>query len=87
MDAALVVAAIIGVFFTIGLLVGALVVNALPALRDRRSGRNGRRGPEGGSVQQNYDDGGPGAHPGWQRAEPDDRPRWPGDADGGDPGR
>ena len=39
MGAALVVAAIIGIFFAVGLIVGGIVVIALPKLRDRRSGR------------------------------------------------
>jgi hypothetical protein len=37
MDAALVVAAIIGVFFLVGLVVGGIVVIALPLFRGRRS--------------------------------------------------
>jgi len=43
MDAALVVAAIIGVFFLVGLVVGGIVVIALPLFRGRRSGRDKRR--------------------------------------------
>ena len=43
MDAALVVAAIVGVFFVVGLVVGGVVVIALPWLRDRRSRRDKRR--------------------------------------------
>jgi uncharacterized membrane protein YciS (DUF1049 family) len=43
MDAALVVAAIVGVFFVVGLVVGGVVVIALPWLRDRRSRRDKQR--------------------------------------------
>ena len=40
MDAALVVAAIIGVFFLVGLVVGGVVVIALPLFRGRWSRRD-----------------------------------------------
>jgi hypothetical protein len=40
MGAGLVVVIIIGVFFVIGLLVGGVMVLALPLLRDRRSRRS-----------------------------------------------
>ena len=67
MDAALVVAAIVGVFFVVGLVVGGIGVIALPLLRDRRSRRDRRRAPGDGPVQ-----------PGSERGDPGDRPRWPG---------
>jgi hypothetical protein len=84
MHAFLVVAAVTGTFFTVGLLVGALVVIALPALRVRRSGRSQRRRPDGGrarqTIQPNDGDGAPAGHAGREYAEHGDRPRWPGDA-------
>jgi hypothetical protein len=70
MDAALVVAAIIGVFFLVGLVVGGIIVIALPLFRGRRSGRDKRRGPGDGPFPRKF-----------ERGDPDDRPRWPGDDD------
>jgi hypothetical protein len=82
MSAAVVVAVIIGVFFVIGLLVGGIMVIALPLLRDRRFGRSKPREP---GSQPEYDvtpdAGGP------DDAAPDDRPRWPGHGDNGHSGR
>ena len=45
MDAALVVAAIVGVFFVVGLVVGGIGVIALPLLKGRRLRRNRRPKP------------------------------------------
>jgi len=79
MAALLVVATIIGVFFVVGLVVGGIVVIALPVLRSRRSGR--------------WPDGNPPHHGDGQDAgreeglPPDDRPRWPTGADNDYPGR
>jgi hypothetical protein len=82
MSAAVVVAVIIGVFFVIGLLVGGIMVIALPLLRDRRFGRSNRREP---GSQPEYDvtpdAGGP------DDATPGDSPRWPGHGDNGYSGR
>jgi hypothetical protein len=68
MDAALVVAAIVGVFFLVGLVVGGIVVIALPLFRGRRSGRDKRREPGDRPDRREFERGGR-----------DDRPRWPGD--------
>ena len=73
MNAALVVAVIIGVFFVVGLAIGGVTVIALPMLRGRRSRRPAQREPDGDPVE--YD-----------QAPPDD-PRWPGDGDNGYSGR
>ena len=70
MDAALVVAAIVGVFFLVGLVVGGIVVIALPLFRGRRPGRDKRREPGGRPDRRE-----------WERRDPDVRPRWPGDDD------
>ena len=86
MSAAVVVAVIIGVFFVIGLLVGGIMVIALPLLKDRRSKPSMRRELGEAPVQPEYDHmttdaGGP------DDAAPDDRPRWPGNGDDGYSGR
>ena len=67
-----VVAVVIGIFFVAGLFVGGIAVIALPALRPKGFGRPRRR------DRADWAD-----RPGG----PDDRPRWPGEADGEDPGR
>jgi hypothetical protein len=77
MHAFLVVAAVTGSFFAIGLLVGALVVIALPALRVRRSARGGGIRQ---TIQPNDGDGAPAGHAGREYAEHGGRPQWPGDA-------
>ena len=69
MDAAVVVAIIVGVFFVVGLVVGGIVVIALPMLK----GRRGRR----------FDPGDHTAQPEYDHAAPDDRPRWRGDGENG----
>jgi hypothetical protein len=81
-----VVAVVIGIFFVAGLFVGAVVVIALPALRPRGFRRPGRRGRADGPVQPPNDRVSRDAVP-WDDAAADDRPRWPGDADGGSSGR
>jgi hypothetical protein len=70
MDAALVVAVIVGVFFLVGLVVGGIVVMALPLSRGRRSGRDKRREPDDRRDWRER-----------ERGDLDDRPRWPGDGD------
>ena len=75
MGAALAVAAII---FVAGLAVGGILLIVLPILTGRPPGR---RPPGGGNSEP-----GPG-DPGWPGAAPDDRPRWPGDADNRHSGR
>jgi hypothetical protein len=65
-SAALVVAAITGIFFVIGLVVGGIVVTALPVLRDRRRTRTG----SGNDTM-----------PAEYHHVADDRPRWPRDPD------
>jgi hypothetical protein len=72
MDAALVVATIVGVFFVVGLVVGGIVVIALPLFRGRRSGRDKRREPGDRPDRRKF-----------ERGDPDDRPRWPRDDDDG----
>ena len=79
MGAALVVAAIIGIFFAVGLIVGGIGVIALPKLRDRRSGRLERPGPGDDTIEPEYDHVAPDAT-GPDEAGPDDRPGWPGEA-------
>jgi hypothetical protein len=64
MAAFLVVSAIIGVFFVVGLVVGGVAVIALPVFRDRRPTRTG----SGDTI-----------YPEHHHAAPGDRPRWPGD--------
>jgi hypothetical protein len=72
MDAALVVATIVGVFFVVGLVVGGIVVIALPLFRGRRSRRDKRREPGDRPDRRKF-----------ERGDPDDRPRWPRDDDDG----
>jgi len=86
MGAVLVVAIVIGVFFAIGLLVGGIMVIALPLLRDRRPGRSKPREPGQDPVQPEYDHVTPDAT-GRDDGVPQDRPRWPGDGMGGHSGR
>ena len=94
MGAVLVVAIVIGVFFAIGLLVGGIMVIALPLLRDRRPGRSKRlrnresepRVPGEDPVQPEYDHVTPDAT-GREDGMPEDRPRWPGDGESGHSGR
>jgi hypothetical protein len=86
MGAALVVAAIIGIFFAVGLIVGGIGVIALPMLRDRRSGRLEQREPADDTIEPEYDHVAPDAM-GPDEAGPDDRPGWPGGADHNYPGR
>jgi hypothetical protein len=81
-----VVAVVIGIFFVVGLFVGAIVVIALPALRSRGLRRPGRRDRVGSSVQSPHDRVSRDSAS-WEDEAPDDRPRWPGDADGGYSGR
>jgi len=81
-----IVAAVIGIFFVVGLFVGAVVVIALPALRPRGFGRPRRRDRAGSSVRPGYDRVFQDSTR-WEDAAADDRPRWPGDADGGYSGR
>jgi hypothetical protein len=45
MDATVVVAIIVGIFFVVGLVVGGVVVIALPVLKDRRSRRDQKLEP------------------------------------------
>lgn len=81
-----IVAVVIGIFFVAGLFVGAVVVIALPALRHqwfRRPRRRDRAGSPGQSPYGRMSED-------ITRSEDapyDDRPRWPGDADGGYSGR
>ena len=70
MDAVLVVAAIVGVFFVVGLVVGGIVVIALPVLRGRRPGQSKQREADDGPVR-----------PEFEYLDPDDRSRWPGDGE------
>lgn len=78
MGAVLVVAAVIGIFFAVGLIVGGIAVIALPVLRERRSQRSDRRKPRDNAVQTEYDPVVPdGTGP--DEAAPDDRSGWPGD--------
>ena len=73
-------AIVMGIFFVTGLAVGALVVIALPALRDPRSRRDKRNDQGGPPSQRGYDRGEPDARPDRDGPGPDDGPRWPGDA-------
>jgi hypothetical protein len=82
MGAALVVAGVIGAFFIVGLIVGAIIAIALPILRGTR-GRNKRRESAGRAGQPEGDGQMPDARVGRDETAPDDRPRWPGDADNG----
>ena len=59
------VVAIVSAFFVIGIFGGIIAVIALSAIRAHR---------------QEYRAGEP-AEPGWGVSAPQDRPRWPGDAD------
>lgn len=71
------VAIITGIFFVVGLMVGGIVVIALPVLRSRPSGRK----PDGNPPHL---EGGRDAGAG---LAPDDFPRWPGNGDNGHSGR
>jgi len=73
---------IMGLFFIIGIMVGVITVVAMSALRQDRQARRGRRG-----RPPQYERFGQPPDRGWEGAEPDDRPRWPGEADGGYHGR
>jgi hypothetical protein len=76
-----IVAVVIGIFFLAGLFVGAVAVIALPALRPRgfrRPGRRDRGRRPGWTDKRASPDGAR-----WEDQAADDRPRWPGDADGG----
>ena len=83
MGAGLVVVIITGVFFVIGLMVGGVMVLALPLLRDRRSRRSKPREPGEGPVEPGYDHV-PRDATGSDDAAPDERP---GDGDSGHSGR
>ena len=76
MGAGLVVVIIIGVFFVIGLLVGGVMVLALPLLRDRRSRWSKPGEPGEDPVRPDYDHVTPDAA-GRDDAPPEDHPRWP----------
>jgi hypothetical protein len=81
-----IVAVVIGIFFVAGLFVGGVMVIALPALRPKGFRRPRRRDRAGRPVPPGYDrvfqD-----MARWDDGKADDRPRWPGDADGGSSGR
>ena len=81
-----VVALVIGIFFAVGIFVGAVAVLALPALRHHWFSRPRRRDRAGSSVRPGYDRVFQDSTR-WEDAAADDRPRWPGDADGGYSGR
>jgi hypothetical protein len=83
MSAALVVAAIMGTFFIAGLVVGAIIVIALPTLRGNRVSRTRRHEPDGGTGEQEDEGRMSDSSVGRDEAAPDDRPRWPGDAGDG----
>jgi hypothetical protein len=83
MSALVVVAAITGTFFIVGLFVGAIIVIALPVVRATRASRADRHEPDGGTVRPEYDRWMPDIGARRDGAAPDDRPRWPGDADNG----
>ena len=71
------VAVVIGIFFVVGLFVGAVVVIALPALRHQWVRRARRRdlNRQPGSADVRPRDTGAAR---WEGAAADDRPRWPG---------
>jgi hypothetical protein len=83
MTATLVVVVIVGIFFIVGLIVGAIIVIALPILRGTRVSRIARHEPGRGRREQENDDRMSDARVGQDEARPDERPRWPGDADNG----
>lgn len=69
------VAAILGVFFVIGIIVGIIAVIALSVLRAERGGhQDGHAGPAEDDLS------GP-SGPGWDDPDPYQHPYWPGDAD------
>lgn len=75
------VVVIVGLFFIIGIMVGAIAVVAMAAFRSDRSGRlvnQPESEPDGNGRQ-------PG--PDLEDVELHDRPRWPGDVDHGYYGR
>ena len=74
-----VVAAVIGIFFVVGLFVGAVAVIALPALKDRRFRRRDR---SDGPDQSPHDRVNAEATR-WEDAADEDRPRWPGGSGSG----
>ena len=80
-----IVAVVIGIFFVAGLFVGAVAVIALPALRPKGFGRPRRRDRAGRPSWPDARVSQDAAR--WGDEGADDRPRWPGDADGGDDGR
>ena len=69
------VVAIVSAFFVIGILAGVIAVIALSAIRAHRPGRLGDLG-----NQPKYGPSEP-SGPGWGVSAPENRPRWPGDAD------
>jgi hypothetical protein len=73
-------AIVIGIFFVAGLAVGALVVIALPVLRDPRFRRDKRNDQGGAPSQRGYDRGRPDGRADRDVTVLDDRSRWPGDA-------
>jgi hypothetical protein len=77
------VAVVIGIFFVVGLFVGAVTVIALPALKDRRPGRGPRRRDHGDGPDRSPHDRVNTEATRWEDAEDQDRPRWPGDSDSG----
>jgi len=72
MNAAAVVVTIVAVFFVVGLVVGGVVVIALPVLKGHRSRRNDQLEPGNRATQPEYD-----------KLVPDERPRRPGDGEAG----
>jgi hypothetical protein len=69
------VAAILGVFFVIGIIVGIIAVIALSVLRaEQRGNQDGHAGPAD-------DDGSGPSGPRWDDPDPYQHPHWPGDAD------
>lgn|GEM_PF-1765770 len=97
------VAVVIGIFFVAGLFVGAVVVIALPALRQwvRRPRRRDLNRQPGSADVRPRDTGAarwegaaaedrarwPGHAARWDEPAAGDRPRWPGDSDDGYSGR
>jgi hypothetical protein len=76
------VVVIVGVFFIIGITVGIIAVVAFSVLRTARGSRLDQPLEyEPGRPDQQATD------PEWDGLVPDDRPRWPGDADDGFAGR